>query len=251
MEFVLYERSEHFDYFDTELDGALAFQFGDQLARARIVLSGRSYEQIENGLDSLHWLLGQGGQRFMAEIRGGEHGEAVFMNRAKALSRLIPVFDLKGQTGFPRATWPDYFALLALASVGEELYYEGQSWEEIHGSALVSELDLHEEQQRHDWRRWGTAMEALEAVCYAAYLDTQRQRGGRGKQAAMRPFDELRRRLLTHYDAQMAGGRRSDRGAAKRLYQLFQDEVDGVLTTDDPVHQIAKWIGRHRRQSQA
>jgi len=253
MEFRLDVRAEDFDYFDTALTDALDFQLGDQLARARVLLANRSREEIEYGIDSLDWLLAEGGRRFRAEILEGEHGETVWMNRSKALKGLVPVFDLGDQEGFPQATWAEYFALLALACVGEELYYEGRSWAEIYGPALAAQIDPDEAQRRRDWQRWGSAMEALEAVCYAEHFqaidaakEAQRERGRQGKKATMRPYDEVRQKLLAHYDAHLSG--RTDRGAAKRLYQHFQDEVDEVLKTDDPEHQIAKWVGLHRRR---
>jgi hypothetical protein len=263
MNYGLFRIADDFDYFESPLTGLFEFQFGDQLARARSLLANRSPAEIEYGLDSLNWLLRQGGERFMAEILAGEHGDPVFMNRPKALKRLVPVFDLADQAGFPRAQWHEYFALLGLACVGEVLYEAGCSWEDIHGP-LAAEMDLEAARERVDGQRMEAAMEALEAVCYAEHLqevkqlrqqlseaerdrlERQREWGRAGQRVKMRQFDELRQRLLSHYDANLTN--RTNRAAAKRLCDQFQSEIEAVLTTDDPVQQVAKWIGQHRRK---
>ena len=174
MNYGLFRIAEEFDYFGSPLTGVLEFQFGDQLARARSLLAERSPAGIEYGLDSLNWLLRQGGERFMAEILAGEHGDPVFMNRSKALKRLVPVFDLADQTGFPGAAWHEYFALLALAGVGEVLYEAGCSWEDLHGP-LAADMDRDAARERVDGQRMEAAMEALEAVCYAEHLQEVEQ----------------------------------------------------------------------------
>lgn len=266
MHYGLFQIAEDFDYFETPLTGVVEFQLGDQLARARSVLAGRSGGEIEYGLDSLDWLLAQGGKRFMSEILAGEHGDPVFMNRPKALKRLVPVFDLEEQAGFPGARWHEYFALLALACVGEVLYEAECSPEDIHG-ALGADIDHDVTRDREDGQRMEAVMEALESVCYAehlqeveqlrlqlseaeqARLEQQREWGRAGQRVKMRQFDELRQRLLSHYDANLTN--RTNRSAAKRLCDQFQADIEAVLTTDDPVQQVAKWIGQHRRNQAA
>ncbi len=47
--------------------------------------------------------------------------------------------------------------------------------------------------------------------------------------------------------AQKGYERFSNRHAAKILYEENQAEVERILRSDDPAHQIAKWISKHKR----
>ena len=58
--FHLYARDENFDLLKGALSGTLYFLLGDQLERARAVLSGRNADEVAYAIDSLDWMLRQG-----------------------------------------------------------------------------------------------------------------------------------------------------------------------------------------------
>ena len=52
MDYYLYEYDETFDPLQDVLDDNLLFSFGDQLSRARVLLEGRTRQEIAHALDS-------------------------------------------------------------------------------------------------------------------------------------------------------------------------------------------------------
>lgn len=264
MDYELFARDESFDYLSGELPDELVCTLGDQTERAQRILAGRSPEELDYGFESLDWLLREGGRLFERDILDGAYGDEVFINRTKALQAFQPRFELLGQKAFPNATWPEYFALLALACVGEQLF-EMANARPIPPvlEGVMSEADATRQRERH---LRDLALESMEAVCYAERLISEaaltaridalstregealRKAGRRGGQVRVAKYGELRAKLLAHYDRHHA--RRSNRGAAKLLYEHFQADVAATLHTDDPVQQIAKWIGQHRKTGQ-
>lgn len=261
----LYARDEAFDYLGGELPPALDAALGDQTQRARHLLAGRSAAELDYAFDSLDWLLREGHRRFEADFFSGKFGDVAYVNRVKVLRGLQPYFDLVGQDALPNASWPEYFAVLALACLGEQLF--ALAHEEPIPPAyagVVTEIEVATQRERYLGE---AAMEAMEAVCHGEWLITEaalqaklerasgeaaeamRAAGQRGARIRVAKYDHLRTRLLCHYDEHLS--RRSNRGAAKQLYAQFQAAIDEVLHTDDPVQQIAKWIGQHKRSKEA
>lgn len=257
-------RADAFDYLHDPLPPELHWLFGDQTQRARQLLQQRTSAELDYAFDSLEWLLQEGHHHFYSDLLAGAYGPSAFLNRAKALRAFAPRFDLLDQPAFPQATWPEYFAALALACLGEQLHALAQP------TALPADLAKRVATdplpQLRAQAQQATALEAMEAICLAeqlqmesqlleqieatstATLEVFRKTGQQGGKRRTAPFNALREKLLTHYDQHLT--ERSNREAAKRLYNLFTDEVDAVMSGDDPAHQIAKWIGNHLRRAQ-
>lgn len=236
--FKSYDYDEEFDFKRGTLPTSMHFHLGDQLERAREILAGRSNEQIAYGLESLDWLLKQGSEMLLMDFFASDK-EAQFMSRPKALKRMQPDIDLSQQRSFPEATWPEYFALLALLYVVEWLYVcKCPGVDRLPSSARTSEVPPMD-----------YAVEAMDAVAYAECLSE----GAKGRSARARKvrkfrakkFDDLKAEVIAEYEAHHT--HRSDAEAAKRIYKKLKEKVDKTLRTQDPEKQLAKWIGDHRR----
>lgn len=255
--------AEDFDYLHDALPPTLLVVLGDQVQRARAILAGRPREQVDYALESLDWMLREGDRFFEQAFHDGEHGDLAHFNRAKALQALQPHFDLAGQRDFPDASWPEYFALLALANLGEQLFVltDPRAKRAVGSTASGDEAKL-ERIQTREMYLGEAAVEAMEAVCVAERMISEaalqariasllgekgqstKEAGRRGGKARAADFNKLRTMLLDYYDRHLT--RRSNDNAAEILYEHFREEVDAVLSTADPAHRIAIWIGRHK-----
>lgn len=263
MDDCLFARDEDFDYLHESLPPTLESVLGDQTQRARKILQTRSAAELDYGFESLNWLLGEGSRVFSADFVRGVYGDEAFTNRPKVLRALAPRFDLVDQSAFPQATWAEYFALLALACTGEQLYMQKQPLKLPPALQQIYDQDAlarHHEQELRD-----AAVEAMEAVCIAEQLQAEaawlqkleavsaeaaaklREAGQQGGRVRAKPFNDLRKALLDYYDQHLT--ERSNRGAAKQLCNKFAADIAAVLRTDEPAHQIEKWIGQHRKRS--
>jgi hypothetical protein len=132
------------------------------------MLSGRSLDELTDGLDTLTWMLEEGEklQEQEAYRRIEDHGEdAVVIARNKALKLYMPLFDISNQHRFPNATWPDYFALMALAEIGLALDSpDNHDIKALYASVNI-DPDIADTQSRNLIDEY--LVESLEAVCYA------------------------------------------------------------------------------------
>ena len=247
MDYYLYDYDTAFDPLQDELDDNLLFAFGDQLRRARALLKGRTWAEIASALDSLDWMLQEGSwPHFLKSMEEANVEGYSFTNRVKALKAYQDEFDIREQQGFPRATWADYFAVLAIAYVLEAL----------NPANFMDPKKIGQEAYRFQNMDW--PLECMEAVCVAEchhelqqYIEAQqttaKEQGRQGGQKRVAKFEELKALVFEYYEAHELS-RRSNRDAAKRIYAALKDEVDAVLTTEDPAHRIAQWIGKYRRE---
>jgi hypothetical protein len=270
--FHLYLR-EDFNIALDDLPEKFYFLFGDQLQRARAVLAGRSAKQIAYAVDSLDWMLRDAAPHFMAQILEVlETKNDQFLNRAKALRACQPHFDITEQPDLPDATWAEYFAALALACMAESLYAALHSEPPlIH--PLVPETPAPPPEQI-TYAEFGSALEAMDAVCFSEHLLTEAQarpqpvsdqehstgapvplppindaaaRGRKGGKVRNAKFGALKHRVIDLYEEKYKDSP-SNRQAARQIFNEIRDEVLAVLSENDPVGRLAKWIGEHRNE---
>ena len=150
----------------------------------------------------------------------------------------------------PGKDWPERFGLLALLHVAEAL----QIWRD-------HDMPWDEPPDKIPFGLAGRVAGAQECVELAERVQIidgyegklargedhhVRERARKGGKARHRATDDLRKFLMSIHDYDSLG-ERSARNAAHRLYEKYKKEIDTVLSTDDPVKRIEKWVGAHRR----
>lgn len=260
--FQLYDIDPDFDYFSEPLPNSCVCAFGDQLSRAREILKGRSAEELTYAFESLDWMLRKGGEHHLFRaLKEAEAKGISFTNRAKALKCLKEsFFDITDQAQFPKARWADYFAAFTLAVIGEQLLSDKSPPIAPEFFASAEEAKAYEKEARHSLLL-ERALEAMEAIYIAEALQnepteqpapsdatsqTMRAQGQKGGMVRAARFSELKAKVISLSEQKYRT--RSNRNAARRIYEAIAGEVDAVLTTDDPPKTLEKWIGDYRRQ---
>lgn len=260
LHYHLFEFDPAFDLKTGRLPDSLHLFFGDQLTRARALLTHRTPAQIDFLIDSLDWILRESGPKeFETAMATTEQDGECFISRVKALKLRREEFDISGQPSLPDASWVDYFAVLTLAYVSEYLYehQSGIQVPEVHSSGDYPGVMI-------DW-----ALDAMDAVCYAEHLEaiTDRlaerdkqnkvtidiavreklqERGRKGGLKRAEPFAQLRQKVLHHYDMNYKG--KSAHKGAKLVYEDLRTEVNTILSKYEPEKRLEKWIGQHLRR---
>lgn len=239
-DYYIYKYDESFDFFEGELPQHLNmyFIFGDQLIRARKLLTHRSREEINFIIESLDWMLRQSGRLETEQsfIRR-ETEDIIFINRVKALKLYSESFEITQQELLPDATWTDYFAVLSLVTILEAL----------NPNNLIEKTFLDHE----------LPMEALEAVCLAEFYkelaetttNEFKKRGQAGGQKRASKFGDLMKKVLTKYDETPRYQNTSNRQAARYLMDDFHEEIAETLSGSEPRETLERWIGKHKKRS--
>lgn len=119
-----------FNYFDP-LNGQVPEVPGAALEpiarRARHLLRDRKPEELDYALRSLLWMVDQSeSSAIQKQVSAGimdrdtlDYPERFPMSEAQLLFHFMDGFDITGQPNFDKASWPDYFATLALAHIGD------------------------------------------------------------------------------------------------------------------------------------
>jgi hypothetical protein len=182
----------------------------------------------------------------------------IYLNRVKALKTLVNEFDISNQSQFQNATWAEYFAVLTLALVAEMLCEANFAPSKMtHPTIGPFVMSLDGGFKGYTVKHW--AVQTMEAVCYAEQLEMEarlldevtakaikeemRARGTKGVKIRNAKYDELHQKVIALYEEKYTS--RSNRDAAKRIYDELKDEIDTTLNTDDPEKQLEKVIGRH------
>ncbi len=264
-DFQLYDIDPDFDYLSETLPDSCICTFGDQLNRAREILKGRSAEELAYAFETLDWMLRKGGEHhFYRALQEVEARGMSFTNRTKALKCLQENFDITDQTQFPKARWADYFAAFALAVIGEQLLSDKRPPTDPALFPSEEEARAYDKQIQRSLEM-ERALESMEAVCIADVLQSEssgqsapgesitqimRTRGQKGGKLRVKPYGELRTKVIKLWEREEYS-RRSNRDAASRIYEAMRNEIDEVLSTDDPIKRLEKWIGDYRRQQKA
>ncbi|MES9934746.1 MAG: hypothetical protein ABW162_18230 [Candidatus Sedimenticola sp. PURPLELP] len=248
-------RTDAFDNFlplSSEINPETPFAFYLELVaiRARQILKTRSEEQVVSALDVVDWILDEGNEaqsEDMMEVLSEDSDQDSYVHTdAKALRLFMPRFDIKGQEAFPNATWEEYFAILALAQVGEV----------INSSVSDPMMDMPKNiVTRSDVEAWVKGsqleqlLEATETIGVAEFLAEEKSdlaRAGKrgGKQRAAK-FEALKTHVKQTWQANHQ--QRSNRDAARRIWHETPDHLKKVLITDEPEKRLEIWIGKWKK----
>lgn len=246
----LYDYKEDFDFLKDEIpEGKIKWHFEDQLERARELLKNRNLAEIHHALDSLDWILREGGKLELTHsiTVSNEKGHC-FISRVKALKLFAEITDISDQTLLPNATWSDYFAVLTLAYIAEALH--PNNFAPTTSKNYLSEGDYPFSLDH--------LIECVEAVCTAECFrklehiapdekEILRKNAQKGGRISASRLDDLKIKVISHYLKHYKT--RSNREAAKRIYKDLQTDIDDPekgLSGDDPAHTIEKWIGQYK-----
>lgn len=250
----LFDTTIEFDLLTSELPAHLQPHFGDQVRLARRILKNRTDTQVLHALDSLGWMLRSSARRLFSQgsLDETEFPKGKIINVTRTLLYLVHEFDIKGQPDFPKATWAEYFSIHALSYVPELLIFENfnspQQPDSPTGLAAYRFLVRDNEDIQTLWIR-----ESIEAISYATLYESIRSRsahyGCQGGKTKLPDHTALRKKILSLHDEKYF--ELSNRDAAATIYAIMKDEIDAVLNNDDPVQQLASWIGSHVRSKRA
>lgn len=255
--FHTYIRDEQFDLLHDELPYGLEYLMGEQMRRARAILKNRNNDEIVYAIESLDWMLKEGSEHLFVEtMEALKTQDGVTTDRIKALNALMQNIELENQPSFPNATWPEYFAVLALAYIAEALHPE--NW----APSNVSPSDTHITEQTQILNLFHSVVphwpiEAMDAVCYAERLqseariiqdgnDTPKKLGRKGGIIRGSKFNALHDKVIAIYLEKHQT--RSNRDAAKRIVKkLSKDDLE-TLSTGEPNLTFERWIGQYKNQ---
>jgi hypothetical protein len=264
----LFDRRNPFDPYDMSLEAPLeakhqefTMAFGYLIGSCQEQLQGRSPAELQFATEFSNWLMTNAEHRFRHEsiLKLSHEKTVVFLTDPRKILALFEDYDLNDQVEFPNGTPEDYFAVIALGKCFEAIetherltaYSRGEtssmdsSWGEdsvigVQGSLYHGAISA----------RDSLLSEARDLVAFIDGIRFAQLRskssGKRGAKAKNSPFAKLRRHLMAEYDENYQ--HLSNRHAASKLYNSFRDDVDKVLSTDDPSHRISLWIGVHKKQ---
>ena len=243
MDYHLYVYKEDFDFLNEDLPGNLEWYFGDQLERAREILKHRNLAEIHHALDSLDWILREGGRLEM------EHSIAVanekghcYVSRVKALKLYAEITDISNQTSLPNATWSVYFAVFTLAYIAEVLDQRNFSANSVGTYSSDDEYSF----------SLDYIAESVEAICTAECFRqieqfkpdpnaVMRERGRKGGKIRVKDYDDLKPIVIKHYLEH------HQKWPSTHVYNDLKEQIDKVLTGSDKPKTIEKWIGKYHK----
>lgn len=155
-----------FDHFDP-IDGAAPTIGGTNLGyittRARRILRQRDSAGVKHAMTTLNWMMHQEDRELIVQTMKGRNEDASYLSPTLILRYQMQLFDIGGQVEFPDATWPEYFAILSLALVGN--VYRPPL-------ALRTNKNLSEAEISIRFREYAGQLctDAMEAICFAELL---------------------------------------------------------------------------------
>ena len=258
----------------------LKLTFGGITNRARQIISNRTAEEIHYCLESLDWMLEKGHELTASQAAKTwdiDMDTKCYGSSAKALRLYANHFDIREQKSMPNAKLSEYFAVIALALVGDAKNVEvSSSIYEYFGGDPEFEESLKEELEDYEvnvvtdideyvnkaykskkkFKRYkpvfiqDLALYAMEAVCFAeCYEEFQKRtiervrKGGRYKAAK---YDDLKTKVKNLYLEKHQ--HRSNREAAKRILKELPKADLEVLSCDAPQQRLEIWISQFRKK---
>ena len=220
--------------------------------QAQLRLQNRSQQELEAGAVHLRELLFHAEEiehdRLVEKMEAGE--ELIFQSDPSKFTALFQEFDLDQQADFPNATPSEYFAILALVYTLESLEVQ---LEADSRQARVGTLDPLDELQlpsltnaaKTRLRDAHAMISFIEGIEFEAIF--RKKNASRANRAKNQGYRRLKSEIFQFVDKECQ--ELSNRKAAQVAYLQFRKIVDQVSSSDDPEHQIAKWIGEHRKES--
>lgn len=221
--------------------------------RAMWYLKDRSLEELQYGLESLHTLTLQYDSYGFARVADDERNKGkriLHMTKADSLRAAMGDFDISAEEQFPNATWPEYFALLALAHVGEAISTIKDMRPEMDVfpvteafGGLILQMGIH----AMDAIGEAHALEREERVRHEMHKTARQAVASHAAKQRLAPFHAVRVKCLAIYTEKYQS--KSNRDAARRIFDNDLSESErAVFRSDDPPHQIEKWIGAHLKK---
>lgn len=211
------------------------------IRQAQSRLKGRSPEELRIGAGYLEQLFKKADQIAFdrAFYKRGAEPPLERINDPIAFSLLFQEQELDKKEDFPDASAITYFSLLALIYALECLEYlkryeDAKEREQAAMHSLVLER-------------------AKEMIAFIQGMEFQgifrKKLATQANQARYQPFNELKQQIFDFVDSEC--GEYSNRKSSQIAYLQFKEAIDAAMDSDDPEHQIAKWIGQHRREQKA
>lgn len=241
---------EHFNPLTGAIPSGLTALFQESVDRARIILKRRSIKEIVYGLESLDWMLQKGSELFRPTVIRGvdpDKRERYYSSDAKGLCLYLDYFEIKGQPSFPDATWPEYFAILALSFAGEAINVSRSPITDSHLPMGQGQI------QKAGWIS-DLAIDAVDAVDLAESFQAELTRFGDNAMAAatnkvrverVAQYDELKRKVISTYEEINKDG--CNRDNSKKIWQELTKEARSILATPDPQRRFQLWIDQYIR----
>lgn len=245
-----------FDAFDPMSDEAPAYSsetLRDIVGRARAVLKGRTSRQLKDGLQRLDWMLAETCNQFQQdELIKAPHLEAHEPSAETLLTRSMEMYDIEAQSALPDAIWAEYFAILALAHIGEIATAR-------RGPIFGSTLGAREKEWWFVESTHAHAIQAMEAVCCAEHLVTQavvqvakqEKISLQARQAAIKRHADITRLKQEFFDYYHAGTFSSYVAAAHSFYDGLPRDRQKLLAPTNAVRTLSEALSKHERPMQA
>ena len=263
--------SETFDPFNGDVPASEGTAFGDIVKRATRILEQdkqRSIDEINACLPHLDEMLRKGEELFTLEsirVLDTTDEDTYYQSDTKILRFYMERFELEQQESFPVTTWSDYFAVLALAMVGE-----------AHNTERSDELDLFVKEgftTQEQVKEYTSqiikdyAIDGMEAVSFAEHLAQQQweakkrkdankklkrdagREGGKIRSTAYRKLEQEVIQLYIEISERFfkIGRNLSDRTAAEIISTTLHEQREsewGQITVSKRT--IREWISRHK-----
>ncbi|MEJ2565924.1 MAG: hypothetical protein P8141_08150 [Gammaproteobacteria bacterium] len=181
-----------FNSFDPKT-GRMPILYGEQFEyfarRARHILRRRSRKEIQCGLNTINRMYKRWEQAFFAgQVKeAGKDDITVCLTPTLVLERQIRKYHIKGRKDFENAGWEEYFAILALALIGNAKNSEEIKYPYL--NLTQKEIDESDEEAISN-----CLIDAMEAVRYAEYIIARKRLVG-AKPNENNTEDELNNRL--------------------------------------------------------
>jgi hypothetical protein len=167
----------HFSYsFNSfnPIKGGMPQLFGGQFKyiadKARNILAKRSNREIQFGLKAINWMYSHAELAYLEAmiIELGKEDITVYIAPTVVLAHQIDKFDITEQVDFPKAQWEEYFAILALALIGNAVNYEKMEYPYLR--LKKTEIEKIKQESIGD-----ALADAMEAVCYAESIISKKE----------------------------------------------------------------------------
>lgn len=210
------------------------------ITQAQRRLQDRTEGELQTGAHYLEELFRAADRKAfdgsLTRLKAGS--EVEFINDPIAFTELFQEFELDSQQDFPNATPITYFALLALIYALESLEY----------------LRHYDDPKERERAAIGSMVidRAKEMIAFIQGMEFEgifrRKIATTANRARYQPYQALKRKIFDFVDAECA--ELSNRRAAQVAYLELRSEISTIMQSDDPEQQIAKWIGKHRRDQE-
>lgn len=215
-------------------------------------LKDRSQSELQVGVRYAGQLMesAESMAQWVAQEKMREGAEPRFMNDPLSFLELFEQMDIFEQEDFPSATPITYFSIIAYVYALESLKASEQTSD---FSSTESGNDYDRAIRDHSKRFANERIiEAREMIAFILGMEFEgvfrRKRARKANTARNQDYSQLKERIFAFVDSECEA--LSNRKAAIAAASRFESEISDVIRSDDPEHQIAKWIGAHRRSKQ-